>query len=64
MGADLTSGASRQALAAGRLPVSKQNLARWIAHSDQLKPNNLMPSFAELPEEEIDALATYLSGLR
>jgi cytochrome c oxidase subunit 2 len=64
MGPDLTHVAGRQALAAERLPMSKQNLARWIAHSDQLKPNNLMPSFAELPEEEIDAIATYLSGLR
>lgn len=64
IGPDLTHIGSRRAIAAERLPMSKENLKRWIQHNDRLKPDNIMPSYAELPDDEIDAIATYLAGLK
>jgi cytochrome c oxidase subunit 2 len=64
IGPNLTHIGSRRAIAAERLPMSKENLKRWIQHNDRLKPNNLMPSYAEVPDEEIEAIATYLAGLQ
>jgi hypothetical protein len=29
-----------------------------------VKPENLMPSYAFLPADELDAIAAYLAGLR
>jgi cytochrome c oxidase subunit 2 len=62
-GPDLTHVGSRESLAAGLLPNSPENLARWIADPQALKPRVQMPTFP-LPPEAIRALAAYLGSLR
>lgn len=62
-GPALTHVAGRRAIGAETLPLTRQNLARWIAHNQALKPDNGMPSYASLPAAEIDAMAAYLAGL-
>ena len=63
-GPDLTHLASRETIAAGRLPRNAETLATWIARSQQVKPGNLMPSFAHLTVDELRALAGYLESLK
>jgi cytochrome c oxidase subunit 2 len=62
-GPDLTHVGGRESLAAGLLPNSPANLARWIADPQALKPRSQMPTFP-LPPEAIGALAAYLGSLR
>lgn len=63
LGPDLTHMGARATVAAGMFPMSRTALARWIAEAQQLKPGNRMPSYNELSEEELGALAAYLEGL-
>jgi cytochrome c oxidase subunit 2 len=63
-GPDLTHVGSRVSLAAGLLPNNRGALAAWIASSQHLKPGNLMPSFEGFSGPELQALATYLEGLK
>jgi cytochrome c oxidase subunit 2 len=63
-GPDLTHVGSRSHLAAGTLENNRENLKRIIADSQTVKPGNRMPSYPSLSEEDLDALATYLGGLR
>jgi cytochrome c oxidase subunit 2 len=44
--------------------MSKENLARFIVDGQHLKPENKMPPFRIFRDEDLDALATYLAGLR
>lgn len=62
-GPDLTHVASRRALAAGLLPMTRGNMAGWIANPQVLKPGNLMPR-VPLEPEEMNALLEYLMSLR
>jgi cytochrome c oxidase subunit 2 len=62
-GPDLTHVGGRESLAAGLLPNTPENLARWIADPQALKPRVQMPTFP-LPPESIEALAAYLGSLR
>lgn len=64
IGPDLTHVGGRESLAAGILPNTVDALRRWIAHPKQVKPGAKMPSFAMLPEAEIEAMAVYLNGLK
>ncbi|PRF76659.1 cytochrome c oxidase subunit II [Burkholderia multivorans] len=61
-GPDLTHLASRRSLAAGTLDNTPDNLRRWIAHAQQIKPQTLMPSLALAPRDA-DDLAAYLATL-
>lgn len=63
-GPDLTHVGSRTHLAGATLENNRDNLKRIIADSQRVKPGNRMPSFPDLSAEELDALATYLEGLR
>ena len=63
-GPDLTHVGSRVSIGAGTLPADAQELARWIASSQHIKPGNLMPSFTEFSAAELAALAEYLASLR
>jgi cytochrome c oxidase subunit 2 len=63
-GPDLTHIASRSHLAAGTLENNHDNLKRFIADSQAVKAGNGMPSYPDLKEEELEALATYLGELR
>lgn len=63
VGPDLTHVGSRLTLGAGILKNEPDAFARWITHTDSIKPEVHMPAFGMLPEDEILALATYLDGL-
>jgi cytochrome c oxidase subunit 2 len=63
VGPDLTHVGSRLSIAAGRLANEPEDVARWIAHTGELKPSVLMPAFGMLPADEIRALAVYLEQL-
>jgi cytochrome c oxidase subunit 2 len=64
LGPDLTHVGGRQAIAAETLSMTTENLARWIAENDHVKPSNLMPSYSAIPEQELDAIASYLFSLK
>jgi len=64
LGPDLTHVGSRIALAAAALPNDDAGRARWIAAGQHVKPGNLMPQYAELPADDLAALAAYLAALR
>ncbi|AXF25591.1 cytochrome c oxidase subunit II [Burkholderia pyrrocinia] len=61
-GPDLTHVGTRRLLAAGTLDNTPDNLRRWIAHAQQIKPQTLMPSIALAPRDA-DDLAAYLATL-
>ncbi|MDX1655015.1 MAG: cytochrome c oxidase subunit II [Candidatus Competibacteraceae bacterium] len=63
-GPDLTHVGSRHTLAALTLENTPDNLARWIAHNQALKPGNRMKSFDHLPDTQITAIAAWLASLR
>lgn len=62
-GPDLTHVASRETLAAGRLPMRRQELLAWIADPQHFKPGNHMPA-VRLQPQEMAALADYLMTLQ
>lgn len=64
LGPDLTHVGSRLTIGAGLLPNRPEAFARWITHTSLLKPDVNMPSFGMLPDEQIAAMASYLSGLQ
>jgi cytochrome c oxidase subunit II len=64
VGPDLTHIGGRRAIAAETLPMTEENLVRWVAHNEQVKPSSLMPSYSSLPEEELQAIASYLFSLK
>jgi cytochrome c oxidase subunit II len=62
-GPDLTHLAGRRSLAAGALANTPENLRRWLANPQQVKPGNHMP-VVSLSDEQLDALTAYLSSLQ
>lgn len=64
LGPDLTHVATRSAIGGELLPTTKDNIKRWLAENDRLKPNNLMPVYRHLPVDDLDALASYVASLR
>ncbi|MTV24000.1 cytochrome c oxidase subunit II [Nitriliruptoraceae bacterium ZYF776] len=62
VGPDLSHLASRQMLAGGIVPNTRENLAELIVDPWGLKPGNPMPP-TELTEDELDALLDYLETL-
>jgi cytochrome c oxidase subunit II len=64
IGPDLTHLGARRSLGANILPMTPDNLARFIAGSQHLKPGNPMPEFRIFSALEMSALAGYLSELR
>jgi cytochrome c oxidase subunit II len=62
-GPDLTHVGGRLSLGAGILPNNVGTLAGWIADTQHLKPDNLMPSFNIFSGAELRALAAYLESL-
>ncbi len=63
-GPDLTRVGGRLTLGAGTLENSADNLARWIAENQHIKPGNRMPPFDTLDQETLRALAAYLESLQ
>jgi len=63
VGPDLTHVASRKTLAAGTLPNTPDNMRKWLADPQGLKPGNHMPT-VPLPPQDLDALVAYLGSLQ
>ena len=63
VGPDLTHVASRSTIGAGTLPLTRGNLAGWIANSQALKPGNYMPTLYLTPGD-LHAVVAYLETLR
>ena len=63
VGPDLTHLASRQTIAAGARPNTRDHLAAWVADPQRTKPGARMP-VPELPPADLQALVTYLRSLR
>jgi cytochrome c oxidase subunit 2 len=63
VGPDLTHFASRRQLGAGVVPNTPENLHRWLADPQQVKPGVKMPDFKFTPAQ-LSALVAYLETLR
>jgi cytochrome c oxidase subunit 2 len=61
-GPDLTHLASRDTIASGPVQNTPQNLKKWIANPDDMKPGSLMPSM-HLNDHDLDAITAYLATL-
>jgi cytochrome c oxidase subunit II len=64
LGPDLTHVGGRVSLGAGILPNNVGSIAGWIADTQHIKPDNLMPSFNIFPGDDLRALAAYLESLK
>jgi cytochrome c oxidase subunit 2 len=64
LGPDLTHIGTRRSVGIDTLPLSRDNLVRFITGGQHVKPGNLMPEFRVLQPPELDALATYLLSLK
>jgi cytochrome c oxidase subunit 2 len=64
VGPDLTHIGSRSVLGAGVQENSPTELARWIRDPQSVKPGVLMPSYANLTEDDLTVLAAYVWSLK
>jgi cytochrome c1 len=62
-GPDLSHLANRQTLGSGVLDNTPENLRKWLADPQAVKPGNRMPSL-RLTEAELRALVAYLETLQ
>ncbi|MGE8206767.1 cytochrome c oxidase subunit II [Heyndrickxia sp. NPDC080065] len=60
---NLTTFGERERIA-GILDHNKENLKKWIKDPEAYKPGNKMRSFKNLSDQDLDALADYLMGLK
>jgi cytochrome c oxidase subunit 2 len=63
IGPDLTHMAARRTIGAGALPNTRERMAEWVVNPQASKPGSLMPPNI-LPEADVQALVTYLEGLK
>jgi len=61
-GPDLTHLESRDTIASGPVPNTPENLRKWIADPNSMKPGVLMPSM-HLNDHDLDAITAYLTTL-
>ena len=62
LGPDLTHLASRETIAAGVLPLTRDNLSDFVRNAQHAKPGATMPP-TEIPPDQLSALVDYLMGL-
>jgi cytochrome c oxidase subunit 2 len=62
-GPDLTHLMSRDTIAAGAAPNTRESLRAWIQDPDSIKPGSLMPAM-KLNDHDLDAVTAYLVTLR
>ena len=62
-GPDLTHLMSRETIAAGAAPNTRENLRLWIKNPDAIKPGSKMPAMG-LNDHELDAVTAYLATLQ
>jgi len=63
VGPDLSHVASRETLGSGIVRNTSENLARWIADPNRIKPGVRMPNL-KLSNDEVRAITSYLETLR
>ena len=63
LGPDLTHIASRSLLAAGEIPNTPENMARWIDNPQKIKPGTRMPA-NKFSSNDLNALVEYLESLK
>jgi cytochrome c oxidase subunit 2 len=63
VGPDLTHVGSRLSVGAGTLRNEPAEFLRWIARTNEAKPDVHMPAFGMLPHDDLRAIAAYLDGL-
>jgi len=61
-GPDLTHLMSRQTIAAGAAPNTRENLRLWIKNPDDIKPGVRMPAM-QLNDQELNEVVAYLASL-
>lgn len=49
---------------AGFMDHNEESLKEWITNTQKYKPGNTMPPFTQFTDQELDALAAYLMGLK
>lgn len=64
VGPDLTDFGGRSTLGAATIANSADNLRRWIADAQSVKPGALMPPFPQLSDTELRDMVAYLEGLK
>ena len=64
VGPELTHVGSRPTIGAGVRPNTRADLRRWLQEVQAVKPGALMPAYADLPGQDLDALAAYLESLK
>jgi len=62
-GPDLTHLMSRDTIASGAAPNTREQLRLWIHQPDAIKPGSLMPAMM-LTDKELDALMAYMESLK
>lgn len=62
-GPDLTHLASRDTIGSGAIPMTPENLRKWIADPNSMKPGCLMPPM-HLNDHDLDVITAYLTELR
>jgi cytochrome c oxidase subunit 2 len=62
-GPDLTHLMSRETIASGAAPNTRESLRLWIQNPDAIKPGSRMPAM-DLNDRELDAVTAYLESLR
>jgi cytochrome c oxidase subunit 2 len=63
VGPDLTHVAGRRTIAAGLMPTTPENLAKFVASPDHVKPGVEMPAFGALPDGHVAQIAQWLGRL-
>jgi cytochrome c oxidase subunit 2 len=67
IGPNLTHYGNRRTIAAGVLPYSPENLAKWLHDPASIKPGNLMGRVIKkgmLKDQEVADLVAYLDGMK
>jgi cytochrome c oxidase subunit 2 len=64
IGPDLTHIGARRSVGIDTLPLTRENLMRFITDGQHVKPGNLMPEFRVLQPQQLEALASYLLNLK
>ena len=64
IGPDLTHVGGRHSLAAATLPNTPEAIAEFIVNNQHIKPENRMPGYHTLSDDQVRDIANYLGGLR
>jgi len=63
-GPELSDFGSRKTIAAATVPNTPEDLKEWLRDPASIKPGVLMPPSPQISDDELNALVSYLEGLR